>query len=124
MAVCKTFRALLPPIVTVIKCNAAVITQTWLQRLTKTFANLTELRLKQKYDESSEKLDFSTVYLPELRRLSLCGCPLRSIEFNQTSTPKLQYLHMEQTGAHSAAGFELDLPNLQYLSFMYVDVSF
>ena len=122
MVVCKTFKALLPSLITQIEYRVATITQRMIECLSRTFLNLKKLRLEQKDREGNELLEFSGVHLPELRCLRLSYCPLKSIEFNQTNTPQLQYLYIENA-MDTAAGFELDLPKVKYLTFKHVNVS-
>ena len=121
--VCKAFDANLPSIVTHIKYKTDTITQRSVERLVRTFPNLKELLMEQKYSEESELLDLSGIQLSELRILRLLHCPLKSIKFSQTNTPQLLCLHIEQTGLHAASGFELDLPNLERLNLQFVNVS-
>lgn len=123
MLVCKAFKDLLPPLIQSIHYSGPVLNQKSFERFAKTFNHVQSLEIHQEYDDNLAKLDWSRVSLPRLRDLTLACCPVKSIEFDQTNTPLLEHLSIENQGPEAAACFKLNLPNLESIDFEYVNVS-
>ena len=122
LLVCKTFGKILPPLIKDITLSSPVLDQAFVESLAFRFPNLENFMVYQEYNDSNPLVDWSQVVMPHLQHLDLNYCPLNSIEFNTTNTPKLRLLGLEHSG-QDVCKFGLALPHLEILSFRFTTVS-
>ena len=122
LLVCKTFGKIRPPLIKDITLSSPVLVQAFVESLAFRFPNLESFIVYQEYNDSNPVVDWSQVVMPHLQHLDLNYCPLNSIEFNTTNTPKLKLLGLEHSG-HDVCKFDLALPHLETLSFRFTTVS-
>ena len=66
-------------------------------------------------------VDFTKVFLPKLKHLSLFCQGLESLDFTTKNTPLLNFINVEQPGDEPLEYINLDLPNLTQLRMQFVD---
>ena len=121
MIVCKAFKTL-SILIKSINYTKPPFTQRSLESFVKTFSHVERLDVRQEYDESSERQDWSKLSLPQLRHMSIACCPLKTIEFSLANTPLLESLTVENSGPNFADRLVLSLPHLESVSLDFVHV--
>ena len=121
MVICKAFKSL-STLIKSIHYTKPPFTQRSLEAFVKTFPNVEILDIRQEYDEASERKDWSKLSLPQLRRLRIACCPLKTVEFKQANTPLLESLTIDTAGPHPADRLHLSLPHLDSVTLDFVHV--